>query len=168
MCWRHLPVSNVHGNILKYKTACQVRVDRHLWKRGRIISQHFVLMQHGSFSKVKQSSITLPLPSDFCYWVEVWVSYMGNQILPVLLIWIICTVNRLCTLRSYWCAFCAVGDGETRSLSDLMPPEVLGWGYCPSCRWTSGEKNAERLINLGRTWGKRVTVSMRKRGCWGP
>lgn len=140
MCWRHLPVSNVHGNIFKYKTACQVRVYRHLWKRGTIISQHFVLMQHGSRSKVKPSSITLPLPSDFCYWVEVWVSYMGKEILTVLLIWIKCAVTRLCTLMSYWCIFCAVGDGEAHSLPGLTPAEVLGWEYRPSCRWRMGKK----------------------------
>lgn len=163
MCWRHLPVSNVHGNIFKYKTACQVHVYRHLWKWGRIFSQHFVLMQYRSCSKVKQSSITLALSSDFYYWIEIWVSYMGKEILTVLVIWDNYTVIRLHSSFILIHVLC-ISLSETHSLFGSRPAEVLDWGYCPSCSWC--EEKWRKIYELREDHEeKSMAISMRKREC---
>lgn len=112
------------------------------------LSVNISAMQYGICSKVKQSSNTLPLTSDFCCWVEVWTSYKGKEILTLLLIWIKCVAISLCILMAYWCTFCAEGDGEIQSMPGLVPAEVLSRGYCPNCRWTSSRKKCRNKLRV--------------------
>lgn len=106
MSWRHLPVSNIHGNIFKYITTCQVpSKKRHLWKWGRIINQQFFINAEW---KLQQSG------AIFCHTITairfvLWAGGLSiiyrKRILTVLVIWITCAAIKICTLMPYWCAF---------------------------------------------------------------